>query len=1054
MQSPANILNNAILLLVAAAIGFRVSAQYERVSFEKISLEAGLSQVNVRCILQDRSGFMWFGTQDGLNRYDGYEFVKFKWNSSDSGSLPGNLVSALTEDINGNILIGTMGGLAIYNPYTNKLRRMKVRNSQGVALPGHISSFSSGENGVIWIGDFQSGVYIYKPNTDELESLQADITEINNIAKSKVMAVAADDRGRVWIGTFSGGLFHYLPDKGAVYHFPLPFESIGSESITSLYYSRNLLMIGTLNGLYILNQLTNKIEYYKHNPNDKYSLSSNHILSIFVDNDERSWIGTENGGLNVFEEKYRRFYTFKTEPGNPNTISDNTIFSIYRDRARNLWIGTASSGLNKFNLRPGKFQSISRRDERNGKLKNYSIRAILVDDQRQLWLGTDNGLYCFDSTAKLKKSFFNIRGDKRSLNDNKVWAICTDRKGDLWIGTHKGLAKYEKSTNNFTRFNFPENHSDESPVFMIRSLFADKNNDLWIGTYGAGLFHFSPSKKLITPYLPKITNPDAIKDIVIFQLYEDNSGKLWLAAPSGLASFDLASNQYERYFTESPSDFPAQFKPLYSLFDAGDNSLWLGTLGDGLIKFNLKEKTFSRLTEQDGLANNVIYGILPDQRGNLWLSTNNGISRLSPETISFKNYSVDDGMPGSEFNTGAFFKDNQNNLYFGGTEGLVYFNPELVTENTLIPQIAVTSFRVFDRPINKNRIFRDRDTIILSYYDNYFSIEFAALDFTSPQKNQYSYILEGYETSWIKSGKRRYAAYTNLDPGNYNFRIQASNNDAYWNTKGISITIIIEPPFYLTWWFRFLTISLIALIIGFVYRRRIESLKNETAIQQEFTKQLIESQESERFRIASELHDGLGQNLLTIINRSKMALKKQVDIVTEKQLAAISETAQDSIEEVRRISRNLHPYQLGSVGLTKTIEATIKNLEDASGIEIIREIELIDELFNDEQQINIFRIVQEGFSNIVKHSGAASAKLCIKIIPGSVSILITDNGKGLKPSQLQHILNKSKGFGLLGIRQRVAFLNGSIDISSSENKGMTLLINIPVSKILSKNEQK
>lgn len=1046
MKDPASIIRKILLLLVATAIGIRVNAQSQRVICEKISLESGLSQVNVRCILQDRSGFMWFGTQDGLNRYDGYEFVKFKWSPADTGTIPGNLISCLLEDKSGNIWIGTMGGLAVYNPYTNSIKRIKTKRKGDNILPGNVSSFSLSKNGDIWIGDYQSGFYKYSYGTGKIEQFSVYKEDLKTIADNKVTSIVKDDLGQVWIGTFSSGLFIYHPQKGSFAQIDMPIKSPGANSISALCYFNGTLFIGTLNGFFVLTTDNKKIEAYYHNQKDINSISSNHILSLFCDNDNL-WIATENGGLNQLKIREKKFKVFKNDPSDPSSLSENSIYSVYKDRSNILWVGTGSSGINKINLQPVKFNSISRVTHKQGLFRSHSIRAIMIDESKHTWLGTDNGLYELDTANRIINSFFYSPSDKNSLNDNKVWVIRLDHNGNIWVGTQRGLAKYNKKKNNFERYLLPPGNQNEPPVFAIRAIHIDDNNDLWLGTFGAGLFHFSPHNQELTSCFLRIKNPDAVNDIVIFQIHEDSDHNLWLVTTTGLAKFNPATNDYTRHFTGLATDSPSLYRPLYSLYEISRNKFWLGTLGDGLIEWSFNDKTFSSYTESEGLANNVVYAILPDRKGNLWLSTNYGISKFNTDNHSFKNYSVEDGIPGNEFNTGAFFLDKDYTIYFGGTDGVVFFNPEVFAENTRKPQIAITNFKVFDRPVSFNKTYFDQDTIILSYYDNFFSLEFAALDLTAPSKNQYAYMLEGYDTNWVRSGKRRYVAYTNLDPGKYVFRIIASNNDGIWNNEGISIAILIDPPYYMTWWFKTLMAALLVITVGYLYHIRIRTLKSESSAHQRFTKQLIESQEAERYRIASELHDGLGQNLLTIINRSKMALKKSANYSAEQQLLAISETAQESIEEVRRISRDLHPYHLSSIGLTKTIKMSLNNLAEASAFNLIVVTDDIDDLFSPEQELNIFRIIQEGFNNIIKHSGATEAKLMIKKLTGRIDILIWDNGIGMRSDELQAALNSFNGLGLNSISHRVTSLGGKLNINSKENKGFSLHINIPTRQI-------
>ena len=1035
-----------LTLFFCLLINFRqIYSQPNNLKVEKISLEHGLSQVNVRCILQDKNGFMWFGTQDGLNRYDGYEFVKFKWNPSDSNSIPGNLISSLIEDDNGNIWIGTMGGLAVYNPFENRLKRINHKKQESDLLPGNISSLYKSNDGSLWISDYSLGLFNYDLTKDEFTVFQADSLLPAGLEDNILTAVIEDKNKFVWIGTFSRGLIRYDLSSGSYKKYK-GSNGLSSNSITSLCIVEDYLYIGTMNGLNILNTKTGIIDIYNKQPNNSNAISSDHILTIYNDMAGNVWIGTENGGLNLFNPLTKQFTIFMSDPLISDGITDNTIYSIYCDRSNNLWLGTSSSGLNKVNLLPNKFRSISKSSNNQNVMKNYSIRSILADDDDNLWLGTDYGLYRFNSTRNKVTPYFFNRNDDKSINDNKVWAISQDQNGDVWIGTQRGLAKFNKKKENFTRYIYSGGSSEKLPVFIIRILYADKNNTIWFGTYGAGLFSFSPVKNKFTYFFEKIKEPAALNDLVIFQIFEDDKGNLWLVAPSGLASYNVGTNEYSRFFSGGKDDRPSDYLPLYSLLEYNKKFFWLGTLGNGFVKFDTENLTYSTFNEKSGLANNVVYAILPDKNNNLWIATNNGISRFNIKTGAFKNFDMNDGLPGNEFNTGAYFMDKKGMLYFGSTEGLVYFNPDKIVENKIPPQIAVTNFRIFDKPVNLNKVFYSGEEIELSYDDNYFSLEFAALDFSSPSKNQYAYMLEGYDKKWVFPGSRRYAAYTNLDAGTYRFLVKASNNDGYWNTDNFYLQIKINPPFWKTWWFRLLAVALLILTGGLLYSKRIAHLRKEALIQQRFSKQLIESQEAERYRIASELHDGLGQNLIAIINRAKMALKKPDYYSASNQLEAISETALDSIEEVRRIARNLHPYQLDSIGLTKTIEGMLEKLNEATDLKIAHDVDNIDEIFDSEEEINIFRIVQEAMNNVIKHAFADTARVIIKIRDKGVNISIEDDGRGIKEEELSNILKLSKGFGLLGMRQRVDFLKGTFNISSIENKGTTISVYIPDGK--------
>lgn len=1023
-------------------------SQIENSKVEVISLEHGLSQANVRCILQDKNGFMWFGTQDGLNRFDGYEFAKFNFDSDDLSSLPGNLVSTLIEDNDGNIWIGTMGGLAVYDPYKNYLKRINT-GFKDDRYPTNISSIFLNKNGYLLIGDYSLGLFIYDiKNNKYTESKIHKINE-KNFEENKITSLLEDKNGTIWIGTFSQGIIGFNQKTNRIQKYKVNLAtdtSLSSNYITALCIDDDNIYIGTTNGLNVLNIKNGKIKKYFYNKSLKGSISSNHILSIHKDKFNFIWIGTENGGLNLFNKDTEQFMSVMHEQGNREGLSENTIFSIYRDNSNNLWIGTSGSGLNKISLFPEKFKSISRKGMNKISLDNYVIRSIMIDKDENLWLGTDFGLYIINKTKDKVKSYFFDTNDEKSINDNKVWAITQSENGEIWIGTQRGLAKYNKESDNFSRIVYMESHTEKLPVFIIRSLYVDKNNIIWIGTFGEGLFSYSPADKKFVNHSNKIFEKENLKELVIFQIYEDIEQNLWLVAPSGLACYSPIENKYRRFFSGEINDNPSEYIPLYALIELEKGSFWLSTLGKGFLNFNSHDYSYKVFNAKNGLVNNVVYSLLPDKKQNLWIATNKGISKFNMLTNSFTNYDMHDGLPGNEFNTGAYFIDNAGFIYFGSTEGLVYFHPDSIKENNIPLNIAITNFKIFDKVVSLNKIYFMGEEIELSFKDNYFSLEFSCLDFRSPNKNQYSYFLEGYDKDWIQSGKRRYASYTNLDASTYKFWVKAINNEGQYNNSVFFILITIKPPFWQTWWFRFFIVTTFLAIITVLYFKRISHFREIRLAQERFSRQLIDSQELERKRIASELHDGLGQELLTIINRAKISLKKPDIYPHANQLSEIVITATNSIEEVRRIARNLHPYQLDSLGLTKTLESLIKKFSDSTGIQVIVNIDSIDDIFPIEKEINIFRILQEGINNVIKHSKAKKVHIKIQKEETKLLISLKDDGIGIKNELMEEIMNKKTGFGLMGIQERVKYLNGTFILDSNTNMGTKIVITIPIGK--------
>ncbi|MGB5530286.1 MAG: triple tyrosine motif-containing protein, partial [Ignavibacteriaceae bacterium] len=444
---------------------------------------------------------------------------------------------------------------------------------------------------------------------------------------------------------------------------------------------------------------------------------------------------------------------------------------------------------------------------------------------------------------------------------------------------------------------------------------------------------------------------------------------------------------------------------------------------------------------KDGLPDNSIKSIVEDNNGNLWLGTGQGLSFFNTKNNTFTNFTTADGLPGSVFNFESAIKTDNKRILMGTTRGAIFFDPNEITMSAFIPTVVITNFFLFnnpvkagkDSPLKKSILLAD--SVILTYSQNVFSFEFAALDYNSPQSIQYAYIMEGFDKEWIYSGSGRLATYTNLDPGEYLFKVKATNADGIWNENAKSVSIIIKPPFWMTWWFRGILIFAFLSLGPIIYYRRVSQLKKEKTVQVEFSKQLIQSQEDERKRIASELHDSLGQDLLVIKNLALLNKNK------DDQFEEISKTASLALDEVRRISYNLHPYQLDRLGLSKAISSMFGNIEGASKTKFDLQVDNIDNLLSKDKEINIFRIVQECVNNILKHSGASIATVTVQHIGNQIRIEIADNGKGF---DYESAKEQSKGLGLKNLINRVSHLDGEIDYSSTSEFATLIKIQIPV----------
>jgi signal transduction histidine kinase/ligand-binding sensor domain-containing protein/AraC-like DNA-binding protein len=808
-------------------------AQYENIKFEHLTVEQGLSQNNIMCILKDKHGFMWIGTHDGLNKYDGYKFTIYRHDPDDTLSLSSNWITSLYEDRSGVLWIATKGGgINKFDREKEKFIHFKYdrNNPSGISAitVERIDEFQYGGKKVLWIGtynglnkmDLSNEKFTHYPHTKK------------GMPYSYVESMVVDSSGIVWVGSSSDGLHKFNPETEQYTHYrhdPLNPSSLSNNKIMSLFLDKSgILWIGTRGGgLNKFDQKKEQFIHYKHDPRNTKSLSSNHIWSICEDRSGILWIGSNDEGLNRFDRDTEESTHYKHDPENPYSLRTNFIRYIYQDNTDILWIGTLQGGLHKYNPQAMQFTLFRQKTSYPSSLLNTSVSSIYETDQggkQILWIGTlSEGLYKIERETGDITNYRNDPNNSNSLSSNIVTHFIEssyDGRIELWISTFNGLNRFDPQKKQFTRyFHDPENpHSISSNI--IRTIFEDKSGVFWIGTQTGGLNKFNRKTKRFSRLGPRMP---------VTQIYEDQSGVLWLAAWPALLKLDRETGEFTSYLRNRDASNYADLNRTNTIFESSfgeKDILWTGTFS-GLNKFDRKSGQFINYSVKDGLPNNMISGILEDSHGDLWLSTNKGISRFNPRTEKFGNYDVHDGLLNSQYNFGTYFKNKDGELFFGGTNGFDAFLPDNIKDNSHIPEVVITDFQIFNEPvaINNEESVENNDVyslpkqislldeIELSHRENVFSFEFAALDYHSPQKNQYAYKMEGVDPDWVHTdASRRFATYTNLDPGEYIFRVKGSNNDGLWNEEGTSIKIIITPP----WWKTNLSYTFYLFLFGFV----------------------------------------------------------------------------------------------------------------------------------------------------------------------------------------------------------------------------------------------
>lgn len=805
------------------------------IRFEHISLEEGLSQSVINAVLQDRKGFLWVGTDDGLNRYDGYGFTIFKPDTNNPASLSDRTITTLAQDAQGFIWIGTrQGGLNRYDPVSGTFTHFMHNevDSQSVAS-NHILSLFADETG-IWVGtdnglnflDFSSGRFTYYHSSEE------DPADERSLSGNIIRALYKDSRNRLWVGTGNGGLNMYEPQTGnfqAFKHNKLDRKSISSNRVLSLTEAPDgSIWVGTANGLNQLNVESGEFKRYENSRYLENSLAGTTVNALLIDQGGSLWVGT-NRGLDRFEARSGRFIHHQSQPGIPNSLSNNQVISIYEDDSGVIWVGTFGGGLNKYNRQQDRFAYYRHDPNDINSLSSNFIMSLFADRADNLWIGTlDNGLSRLDLETDSFVHFKNNPNERSSLSSNFVHSLYVDSTGTLWVGTGKALDRFNPLSERFTNYSPPVTHENESVTFSVAAIYEDSQSNFWVGST-QGLFLFDRSTKIFSKFNLNETERSSRDGFSITTIAEGKAGYLWVGAfDGGLRRVHLDTGFISHYENDPGNGDSIGNNSILCLFRDSRGVLWVGTNGGGLSHYNPETDTFTNYTENSGLPNNVIYGILEDGKGNLWLSTNYGLSRFNPQEESFRNFTVSDGLQSNEFNQNAYAIDSDGIMYFGGINGLNVFEPREIRDNPYPPRISLTSVTFDGTPLLDDQTPEYRREIILQWPNDSFEFEFTSFAFEQPGKNRYAYMLEGFDPDWIEIDSRRNGRYTNLPGGTYTLRLRGSNSDGIWNETSETIQVVVVPPFWETWWFSILLVLVLSGAAAGGMRWRVKNIESRT----------------------------------------------------------------------------------------------------------------------------------------------------------------------------------------------------------------------------------
>lgn len=1046
-------------------------------------VEGQLSENMVTDIVQDQKGFLWVGTRDGLNRYNGIDFYVYEHIVNDTTSLTSSFVNKLLMDNQGRLWVGTNDGLNLYNEDADNFKQFKYKD---VFHDKVIRSLYQDSEENIWVGTERNGLIAFNLDNNKFKWFKHDKNDPGSLVLDNVQTIIENDKGEILVGTFGGGL-DILRGNKFIHHKNNPRnpQSISSNIVRATFmdYDGNI-WIGTKHGLNKIKDQNGKIRFEQYpieEDIEKNNLVPDVITAIHQDCNGNLWIAVENKGLSVLDPESNTFIKHYTDPLNPNSITSNSIWKIFRDNVCTMWLAPRNQGLIKWDEYQIRFNHHIMIPTVN-LFNNSDVTCFVEDGDGILWIGTDGGgLNYYDKNTGKYKQYLHDPDDPQSLGSNAVISLFEDSQGNLWVGTWEGgLNLFNKKTGKFRRYiNDPYDPSTVSSN-NIYAIYEDSKKRLWISAYDSGMDLMDRSTGTFRHIKSDSESDFKSKCNNVIEIFEDSKKNIWLGSTSGGLSKiidDQDGNiRIESYDHIIGHDLLLGSSRINFITEDSKKRLWIGTFGGGLSCLNCSDNKVLTYRKSDGLPSNVVSSVLEDKDGNLWISTSNGISKFDPESEEFNNFFEADGLQSNEFLPGSCLKTKCGELYFGGVNGYNSFYPEQIKENPNIPPIYITNFRIYNEPVKPgienspiDKYIANTESITLDYNQNVFSFEFSALNYTQAEKNQYAYILEGYDKNWQYCNTRRNAYYTKVPPGTYSFRVRASNNDGYWNNTGTAVKVIINPPWYKTIWAYFIYFSLAVLL--FIWYRQIlikrERLKGDLKLEH---MELVKMQELDQ--VKSDFFANISHELRTPLTLILGPLKS---LYNGKQNKDVKESVNLMIRNaemlLRLINQLLDFSKIGAgkmkleaskddiVAFVKPILYSFESYAEKRHIKLFLNVDKPEiELYFDPDKME--KIMINLISNALKFTpeyGTIQVNLCYRNEEENdnpentfkhILIQVQDSGIGIPEEHLDDIFdrfyqvkrgseskNVGTGIGLSLTKQLVEMHKGKIKVKSKVNKG-------------------
>ena len=1069
----------------------------QELKFQQLTVENGLSNNQVFAVIQDRNGFMWFGTNDGLNRYDGYNFKIFRNNPKDSNSISDNTIRYLFEDKHGNIWIGTKSGvLNKYDPISEKFSKWKLNSNSSIYHSIKSIYEDSKEN--IWIGTHLDGLFKLNIKNNTIEQWKADTTKPNSLSHNYITSTIEDKDGNILIGSYNGlNIFNpNKPEKGfkTFFHDPDNPNSLSSNIIWKLSNSTidsNIIWIGTYHNVTKLNTKNYSFERIEIDNSDNilHGRSCEYVADEIIGGEKILWVDSY-GGLSRMNLTTGDFKRFIHNENNSQSLIDNQINQTLRDRNGIIWCVT-ENGISYSTPKSSRFNSTTYNSQ-TSLLKNKEITVVSKFDSNRVWIGTNEGLYLLDNI-----NYDPILKRIRKFDGYSIWSLKPTSSGEVWIGTFgQGLKHFNYDKNKIINWDLDKTKFPGQSIKFNQTLFEDSKKNIWIGYSDAGIVRLNPVTGKFKLWSNEPNNKKTLSDNSVWVIKEDRFGRIWIGTlGGGLNLFEDKDGGIFHHWLTTEDNKKISSNRIYSICEAknykdGDNSkttLWLAT-SNGLNRFEIKNKkpasniydvevTNEFYTTHDGLPSNTVKSIIEDDDGNLWLGTNSGISFFNVKDKVFSNYSKEDGIIGTMMNSKAALKLNKQFLLFGSSKGLNIFNPNSISRSNYKLNLVITDFQIFNKSVKvgKNSLLtksiQATEAVNLAYKQNVFSIEFAALDYNSPQSINYAYKMEGFDKDWTYSGKRRFVTYTNLNPGKYNFKVKSTNADGIWNNKIASLTINISPPWWQTYWAYGLYICLIG--FGLLLIRRFElnrtKLRNELKLREFEAEKQSELEELKSRFVANLSHEFRTPLMLIKGPLEQMKAEAEGNGFLEK--IELIERNSDRLKELIDQLLELSQLEKAAIPIKAKQINVIDNLKGLlSSFELLakeKEISLKFECENPEiicwiDRDKFEKIINNLLSNAFKFTppkGIVKIKVSELFVDDKkfTEIIICDTGIGISKDKIDKIFNRffqvddssqrnysGSGIGLALVKELVDLHKWKISVSSESGQGAEFRIEIPM----------